>query len=206
MASNLRSKAPILWMVAGPNGSGKSSLYGDVGTEAFDKSVWIINPDLLTERIWQVEGLTARDANIQAVVRVEAWLEASINAYQTIGVETVLSTDKYRRLVLLAKQQQFEFRLTYIILQSPDLNVERVRLRAKKGGHNVAEAKIRERWAKSLAQLPWFLDQADWASIYDNSSEKPRRVGLKKDGTIYLDPTAPAAISTAVELAGTVSP
>jgi predicted ABC-type ATPase len=59
---------------------------------------------------------------------------------------------------------------------------------------------------KSLAQLPWFLDQADWASIYDNSSEKPRRVGLKKDGTIYLDPTAPAAISTAVELAGTVSP
>jgi predicted ABC-type ATPase len=189
-------------MVAGPNGSGKSSLYGDVGTEAFDKSVWIINPDLLTERIEQVEGLTARDANIQAVVRVEAWLEASINAYQTIGVETVLSTDKYRRLVLIAKQQQFEFRLTYIILQSPDLNVERVRLRAKKGGHNVVEAKIRERWAKSLAQLPWFLDHADWATIYDNSFEKPRRVGLKRDGTIYLDPAAPATIRTAVESIG----
>jgi predicted ABC-type ATPase len=202
MASKLRSEAPILWMVAGRNGSGKSSLYGDVGTEALDKSVWIINPDLLTERIEQVEGLTAREANIQAVVRVEAWLEASINAYQTIGVETVLSTDKYRRLVLIAKQQQFEFRLTYIILQSPDLNVERVRLRAKKGGHDVVEAKIRERWAKSLAQLPWFLDHADWATIYDNSFEKPRRVGLKRDGTIYLDPAAPAAIRTAVESIG----
>jgi predicted ABC-type ATPase len=202
MASKLRSEAPILWMVAGPNGSGKSSLYGDVGTEAFDKSVWIINPDLLTERIEQVEGLTAREANIQAVVRVEAWLEASINAYQTIGVETVLSTDKYRRLVLIAKQQQFEFRLTYVILQSPDLNVERVRLRAKKGGHDVVEAKIRERWAKSLAQLPWFLDHADWATIYDNSFEKPRRVGLKRDGTIYLDPAAPASIRTAVESIG----
>jgi predicted ABC-type ATPase len=202
MASKLRSEAPILWMVAGPNVSGKSSLYGDVGAEAFDKSVWIINPDLLTERIEQVEGLTAREANIQAVVRVEAWLEASINAYQTIGVETVLSTDKYRRLVLIAKQQQFEFRLTYIILQSPDLNVERVRLRAKKGGHNVVEAKIRERWAKSLAQLPWFLDHADWATIYDNSFERPRRVGLKRDGTIYLDPAAPAAIRKAVESMG----
>ncbi|MBV9971478.1 MAG: AAA family ATPase, partial [Xanthobacteraceae bacterium] len=119
MASNARSSAPILWMVAGPNGSGKSSLYNNLGTEAFDRSVWIINPDLLTERIRVVEGLTLRDANIAAVVRVEAWLEASIRAYQTIGVETVLATDKYRRLVVLAKQQHFEFRLTYIILQSP---------------------------------------------------------------------------------------
>ena len=134
MASKLRSKAPVLWVVAGPNGSGKSSLYSDIGAEAFDRSVWIINPDLLTERIQLVEGLSIREANIEAVVRVEAWLEASIRAYQTIGVETVLSTDKYWRLVLIAKQQQFEFRLTYIILQSPDLNVERVRLRVKKGG------------------------------------------------------------------------
>src|SRR5262249_47932009 len=142
------------------------------------------------------------EANIAAVVRVAAWLEASINAYQTVGVETVLSTDKYRRLVQIAKLQQFEFRLTYIILESLDLNVERVRRRGKKGGHDVPEAKIRERWAKSLAQLPWFLDQADWAAIYDNSTEKPRRVALKRDGTIYLDPAAPPAIRTAVELVG----
>jgi predicted ABC-type ATPase len=189
-------------MVAGPNGSGKSSLYGDVGTEAFDRSVWIINPDLLTERIRQVEKIGPREANIEAVLRVEAWLEASINAYQTIGVETVPSTAKYRRLVQIAKRQQFEFRLTYIILRSSDLNVERVRLRVKKGGHDVAEAKVRERWTKSLKQLPWFLDQADWAAIYDNSADKPRRVVLKKDGTIYLDPTAPPAIRTAVELVG----
>jgi predicted ABC-type ATPase len=76
----------------------------------------------------------------------------------------------------------------------------------KKGGHNVDEVKIRERWAKSLGQLPWFLDQADWAAIYDNSAEKPRRVALKKDGTIYLDLAAPAAIRAAVELAGATPP
>lgn len=202
MAPDPKSSAPIFWMVAGPNGSGKSSLYSDVGAEAFDRSVWIINPDLLTERIRIVEGASQRAANIAAVQRVEAWLEASIGAYQTIGVETVLSTDKYRRLVLIAKQQQFEFRLTYIILRSPDLNVERVRLRVKKGGHDVDEAKIRERWAKSVSQLPWFLDQADWAAIYDNSGATPVRVASKRDGTIYLDPAAPAAIRTAVNVAG----
>ena len=37
-----------------------------------------------------------------AVRRIEAWLETSIKAHQTVGVETVLSTGKYRRLVTAA--------------------------------------------------------------------------------------------------------
>ena len=129
-------------MVAGPNGSGKSTLYDANNIDVFDQSVWIINPDILTERIEKVERLTLIKANIQAVVRIEAWLEASINAHQTVGVETVLSTNKYRRLVRTAKDKQYEFRLIYIMLETPDLNGMRVRLRAKKGGHDVPEKKI----------------------------------------------------------------
>jgi predicted ABC-type ATPase len=137
-----RSKRPIFWLVAGPNGSGKSSLYDAENVDVFDQSVWIINPDILTERIQRVEGLAQLEANIQAVTRVEAWLEASINAHQTVAVETVLSTDKYRRLIRAAKDKHYEFRLIFIMLETPDLDVRRVRLRAKKGGHDVAEEKI----------------------------------------------------------------
>jgi predicted ABC-type ATPase len=198
MVPRPKNKIPIFWMIAGPNGSGKSSLYSADHVKAFDESVWIINPDLLTERIRTVEGLSLHEANVQAVMRVEAWLEASINAHQTVGVETVLSTDKYRRLVLAAKSKQFEFRLIYVMLESPDLNFARVRLRALKGGHDVPEGKIRERWAKSLQQLPWFLDQADSAAIYDNSGETLRRVGLKDDGVVNIAPTAPAALRAAL--------
>lgn len=82
---------------------------------------------------------------------------------QTVGVETVLSTPKYRRLVDKAKQLGFEVRLIYVLLDSPQRNIERVRLRVKKGGHAVPENKILERHARSLEQLPWFLDQADLA-------------------------------------------
>jgi predicted ABC-type ATPase len=187
-------------MIAGPNGSGKSSLYSNTDIEAFDQSVWIINPDLLTDRIAQVENLPQLEANLEAVVRIETWLEASIRAHQTVGVETVLSTDKYRRLVLAAKENQFEFRLIYVVLASPDLNVERVRLRVKKGGHGVPERKIRERWVKSIRQLPWFLEQADLAFIFDNTGASPRRIGLKQDGRIILDPSAPLEIRNAIEL------
>lgn len=62
-----------------------------------------------------------------------------------------------------AKAKRFEVRLIYVILDSPDRNVERVRLRVAKGGHDVAERKIRERYARSLQQLPWLLKQADAA-------------------------------------------
>lgn len=186
-------------MIAGPNGSGKSSLYSGTEIEAFDQSIWIINPDLLTERIRKVEKLAQEEANLEAVIRIEAWLEASIRAHHTIGVETVLSTDKYRRLVLEAKNRQFEFRLIYIVLASPDLNVERVRLRVKKGGHDVPETKIRDRWFKSIRQLPWFLKRSDQAWIFDNSGAAPLQIGLKQRGNITIDPSAPAALRAAIE-------
>jgi predicted ABC-type ATPase len=198
MVSRPENKIPIFWMIAGPNGSGKSSLYSATEVEAFDESIWIINPDLLTARIQTAESLSLYEANIQAVTRIEAWLEASINAHQTVGVETVLSTDKYRRLVLAAKQRKLEFRLIYVMLESPDLNVERVRLRARKGGHDVPEAKVRERWARSLQQLPWFLQQADGAAIFDNSGTRLRRIGSKEAGVVNIEPTAPAVLRAAL--------
>lgn len=194
------SERPTFWMVAGPNGSGKSSLYGNTDIEAFDQSVWIINPDLLTQRIQDVEKLQLDEANVQAVRRIETWLEASIRAHQTVGVETVLSTDKYRRLVLEAKQRQFAFRLIFVMLASPDLNVQRVRLRVSKGGHDVPEAKIRKRWTRSLGQLPWYLDQADQAAIFDNSGAIPQLIGRKQRDVITIDPQAPTALRETLDL------
>jgi predicted ABC-type ATPase len=90
-------------------GSGKSSLYRDAIIQQSERSFWIINPDHLAAHIAEREHST--EANLEAVRRIEIWLEASIRAYQTVGVETVLSTDKYRRLVELAKQLGFHLKL-----------------------------------------------------------------------------------------------
>ena len=136
---------------------------------------------------------------MQAVIRIEQWLDASIRAHQTIGVETVLSTDKYRRLVLAAKERDFGFRLIFVMLRTPELNVERVRMRVRKGGHAVPEDKIKARWAKSLAQLPWFLQQADQAAIFDNSGAVPKLVGRKQGDTVTIDNDAPLALREALD-------
>ena len=185
-----RASQPIFWIVAGPNGSGKSSAYYGTDPEYFGQSVWIINPDLLAARIADTETLALGVANLEAVRRIEAWLEASIRAYQTVGVETVLSTDKYRRLVNEAKARKFEIGLIYVLVSSPDINIERVRLRVAKGGHAVPEDKIRERYYRSLEQLPWFLRRADQAILFDNSGKEARLVGKKEGSAIILEPDA----------------
>lgn len=186
------ARRPTLWIVAGPNGSGKSTLYDTTLIEDFGRSVWIINPDLLTQKIIDQEGLARAAANLSSVKRIMIWLKASLCAHQTVGVETVLSTPKYRSLVDKAKARGFEVRLIYVMLRSPELNVERVRLRVARGGHAVPVDKIVDRYNRSLEQLPWFLEAADRAFLFDNSGAEPRMVALKDaEGNIVLDPEAP---------------
>jgi predicted ABC-type ATPase len=195
------AEPPVLLIVAGPNGSGKSSAYQDTDIEAFGRSVWIINPDVLAQRIRDVEGLDLTVANLAAVRRIETWLETSIEAHQTVGGETVLSTPKYRRLVEKAKTLGFEVRLIYVLLDSPQRNVERVRLRVKKGGHAVPENKIVERYTRSLEQLPWFLEKADQAWFFDNSGAEPRLIGEKHAGIVTLGENAlPAVVAAANQI------
>lgn len=190
--------SPLFLIIAGPNGSGKSSVYSGVSTEHVGRSVWIINPDLLAARIRDFEGQTLVDANLAAVQRIEAWLEASINAHQSVGVETVLSTDKYRRMVELAKSRGFEIGLVYVVLDSPQRNVERVRLRVAKGGHSVPEDKIVDRYGRSLAQMPWFMAAADRAWIYDNSGAEPKLIAEKASDVVTLDVDAMGPIRKAL--------
>lgn len=149
-------------------------------------SVWIINPDELAKRIRESEGLGLDPANIAAVERMRVWLDASVDAYQTIGVETVLSTDKYRTLVQAARSRGFQISLIYIYLDSADLNVERVQVRVRKDGHAVDEGKIRSRRLNSFAQFPWFFSQADTVDVFDNSGAKPELVLTKRDDSITV--------------------
>ena len=182
------NRRPTLWIVAGPNGSGKSTIYSMLSADEPAGSIWIINPDELSKRIELQEKRPQRDANLEAVTRIEAWLYASVHAHQTVGVETVLSTDKYRRLVREAKAHGFRVRMIFVFLSDPDLNVERVRIRVSKGGHDVPEDRIRSRWIKSFKEFAWHLGQADQIDVFENSGAEPRRVLTKVgDAVTILD-------------------
>ena len=171
--SQRKAERPRFWIVAGPNGCGKSTCYGHGDVAGLDGSVWIINPDLLTARLQAAEELSLLDANLAAIQRIEAWLDASISVHQTIGVETVLSTDKYRRLVEKAKAHDFEFCFVYVYVDTVETQLARIRARVAKGGHDVPEDKVRARRKRSIEQMPWFFWRADRAWVFDNSGSEP---------------------------------
>jgi predicted ABC-type ATPase len=173
--------SPRLWIVAGPNGSGKSTLYGRSEIAEFDGSVWIVNPDLLTARLERVEDLQGRDANLAAVTRIETWLHASIAVHQTIGVETVLSTSKYAPLVLDARKRGFEICLIYVYVDTLERQLQRIKLRVAKGGHDVPADKVAARRTRSFRIFPWFFWKADRAWVFDNSGAQPLLVALKEE-------------------------
>ena len=191
-----------LWIIAGANGSGKSSAYQQAALDAPVGAIWIINPDLLAKRIAEQENLPLLpEANLEAVRRIETWLYASVHAHQTIGVETVLATGKYRALVDNAHGHGFRVRLLYVFLENADLNVDRVRIRVAQGGHNVAEDRIRDRRARSFDQLAWFFEHADQADIYDNSGAEPELVVRKLDDEITVSGDLIPELAATLEVA-----
>ena len=183
-----RPDKPIFWIIAGPNGSGKSSLYNRTDIEGWGGSVWIINPDLLTSKIVESEALEQTAANLMAVERVEKWLISSIDAYQTIGVETVLSSPKYRGLVAHAKVRGFEVRMIYVVLDTAELQLARIRNRVAEGGHDVPEDKVVARRSRSFEQLAWFARHVDECLIFNNSTGEPELIAQKvKSGMFCWD-------------------
>lgn len=196
-----KSDKPVFWIIAGPNGSGKSSLYNHTDIEGWGGSVWIINPDLLTATIAERETGTS-DSNLAAVERIERWLDASIEVYQTIGVETVLSSSKYRRLVNKAHDHGFVVRMIYVVLKSAELQIERVAIRVSEGGHTVPEDKIRSRRARSFEQLTWFASNVDQCLIYDNSTGEPELIAENFGTTMTTWRTLPRDMQDAFDRAG----
>ncbi|MGB6536439.1 MAG: hypothetical protein WBF58_10815 [Xanthobacteraceae bacterium] len=70
-----------------------------------------------------------------------------------------------------------------------------------KGGHDVPNDRIVGRRERSLAQLPWFLAEADDARLFDTSGKRPELIGNKSNGLIKLESVALPEIKEAVRLA-----
>jgi predicted ABC-type ATPase len=75
-----------------------------------------------------------------------------------------------------ALQREYLIRAVYVCIDTPELNVQRVRERVAYGGHDVPEDDIRRRYSRSLLNLRPVLKIANQGFVYDNSGAEPRKV------------------------------
>ena len=78
---------------------------------------------------------------------------------------------------------------------NPDLHIQRVRARVKRGGHDIPEDKIRERYDASRRNLIKLVAHLTTLRLYDNSKEtrgspRPRLIMAMEHGRVVTLDTA----------------
>jgi predicted ABC-type ATPase len=171
-----RKHIPCIYVLAGTNGAGKSSLGGamflETGAEYF-------NPDEAALRFRSANpGMTREEANSAAWRQGKRLLERAISERLDFAFETTLGGDTMPRLLDRAHSEKMEVRIWYMGLASPELHIARVRSRVAAGGHDIPEAKIRERYESSRLNLVELMPKLTELRVFDNSEEGDPRRGI----------------------------
>jgi predicted ABC-type ATPase len=159
--------APVLTIIAGPNGSGKSTLTSSA-REIFQQTP-VLDPDAIVKSLQEIIGPDQSD--MEAGRRVLLLAEELIESRQSFTVETTLSGETYLRMASRAKAAGFSIMVIFVGTPSVEINIERVKIRVEKGGHDVPEDVQRRRYPRTLKNMKRLLPQADLAVVLDNSSE-----------------------------------
>ncbi len=128
------------------------------------------NPDERTREILlERPSLSLSEANGQAWEEGRRTLEFAIQNGSNYAFETTLGGNTIVSLIEFAAKMGFDVRIWYAGLSSPELHISRVRARVAKGGHDIPEGKIRERYVRSRKNLIRLLPFLTELRVYDNS-------------------------------------
>ncbi len=164
-------------ILGGPNGSGKSSAFAKLKLEG----VWI-NADEIAKTLPESDDGKSKERRAsEAALRKIAEM---IETRQSFIFESTLSSQQSIRLMREAKAAGFKVGLYYVALDSVETNIERVKRRVEKGGHDIPEADIRRRHKGSLEKLTEALRLADEVILMDNSGLTPNEVFEIRSGVV----------------------
>jgi predicted ABC-type ATPase len=160
---------PVIYVLAGVNGAGKSSIGGHLLTRA--GLAWF-NPDTFARELIAATGCDPTAANAAAWTEGMRRLDDAVSSGRSFAFETTLGGHSVAAR-LKAATGTHDVLVWFCGLASPELHIARVQARVAVGGHNIPEAKIRERWTASIAHLIALLPDLAEVRVFDNSASVP---------------------------------
>jgi predicted ABC-type ATPase len=180
---------PELTVVAGANGAGKSTL-----TKLSSINIPLIDPDALARAISPENPESAAlAAGRQAIELARSYIQSD----SSFVVETTLAGNTYLNLIREVKALGWSVSLTYVGIDDPITNVQRVSSRVKMGGHDVPRKDILRRYERSLANLGKAAKIVDELILYDNSTSAGHQIlaTIKSNKTVIYVPELPSWIA-----------
>lgn len=156
---------PLIFVLAGVNGAGKSTA-GD--RELSQAGLTWFNPDSYARDLVTTLDYPQEQANVIAWKKGVEQLDAAIANGLDYAFETTLGGNTIAAKLRKATKTH-DIAMWFCGLDSPEHHIARVRYRVSRGGHDIPEEKIYERYRSSLANLIALLPQLAQLQVYDNS-------------------------------------
>ena len=157
---------PTLYLIAGCNGAGKTTasftLLPDLlGCREF------VNADEIARGLSPFQPETvAFEAGRIMLRRVAELLSKRVD----FGIETTLSTKSYAQTIRQAQAAGYSVSLLYFWLSSPEMAIQRVEERVRKGGHHIPPDVVRRRYRRGIYNLfHLFIPLCDDWLVVDNT-------------------------------------
>jgi predicted ABC-type ATPase len=187
-------------VLAGTNGAGKSSVAGAMFRQA---GADYFNPDEASARILAANPeIPTADANSAAWHEGKRLLERAITERLDFAFETTLGGHTISTRLHEALEAGIEVRLWFVGLSSPELHIARVRSRVARGGHDIPQERIRERFDRSRIHLIEVMPRLTELRVFDNSFDADPHAGRAPRPILILH-RAKGRILEMVEMAET---
>jgi len=175
---------PRLTVIGGPNGSGKTTIYPTLGLPGE-----FVNGDEIAK---EMNPANPESASLQAGREVIRRLDDLVRRRADIVYETTLSSRQSLDLMRRCRAAGYDVSLVFVILNDPQLNIERIANRVAHGGHHIPPEVVRRRYPRSLEGLGFALQIVESAVVLDNSGNIPEMLLSKDENGLSIGKLDPA--------------
>lgn len=157
---------PKLYIISGCNGAGKTTASYTVLPDMLNCKEFV-NADEIAKGL---SPFNAESVAIEAGRLMLSRIDELLNEGVDFAFETTLATRSYSVFIKQAQAKGYYVSLVYFWLESPELAIDRVKMRVASGGHNIQEEVIRRRYKNGVKNLfNLYTPICDYWIMLDNS-------------------------------------
>lgn len=164
---------PDLYILAGCNGAGKTTA-GRIVLPEIWKCKEFVNADSIAAELCSTDpDSVAFEAGRIMLGKVDQLIREGAD----FSIETTLSTRSYVSLIKAARAKGYAITLLFFWLASPEVAIDRVASRVRKGGHNIPPDIIRRRYGRGIQNLiDLYTGICNYWLVVSNMSDIPEMI------------------------------